>query len=95
MHLGPFWPLQNEVREIASVSSDGRTLTFTQPLSFLHYAGPEFAMEVMLLSRNIMLQGSLDTAAKKAGGHVRVESKVSKPAALVYSQVRNCRHRSC
>ncbi len=74
-HMAP--PLlQNEVRVIQSVSADGRNITFTSPLSFLHYGGPEYQTEVVLLSRNILLQGSPDTAGQRAGGHVRVESKV-------------------
>ncbi len=61
---------------VQSVSPDGRNITFTSPLSFLHYGGPEYQTEVVLLSRNILLQGSPDTAGQRAGGHVRVESKV-------------------
>ncbi|KXZ51321.1 hypothetical protein GPECTOR_13g808 [Gonium pectorale] len=65
---------QNEVRVIESISGDGMNITFTTPLSFRHYGGPEYQTEVVLLSRNILLQGSPETAAQKAGGHVRIGS---------------------
>ncbi len=29
---------QNEVREIANISANGRSITFTTPLQFMHYA---------------------------------------------------------
>ncbi|KXZ43781.1 hypothetical protein GPECTOR_80g141 [Gonium pectorale] len=64
---------QNEVRVIESVSADGTNVTFTAPLSFLHYGGPEYQTEVVLLSRNLLFQGSPETAALNAGGHIRIE----------------------
>ncbi|KAG2489710.1 hypothetical protein HYH03_011817 [Edaphochlamys debaryana] len=69
---------QNEVRQIASVSADRKTLTFTTALQFLHYGGPEYQTEVVLLSRNILLQGTPDTASLLAGGHVRIESQLGR-----------------
>ncbi|KXZ41755.1 hypothetical protein GPECTOR_293g788 [Gonium pectorale] len=65
---------QNEVRVIDTISKDGKNITFTTPLTFRHYGGPEYQTEVVLLSRNILLQGSPETAAQKAGGHVRIAS---------------------
>ncbi|KAG2451086.1 hypothetical protein HYH02_004354 [Chlamydomonas schloesseri] len=69
---------QNEVRQIANVSTDGRNITFTTPLQFMHYAGPEYQTEVVLLSRSILLQGSNETAANLTGGHLRIESKTGR-----------------
>eukprot|EP00198_Chlamydomonas_reinhardtii_P011745 XP_001701082.1 predicted protein [Chlamydomonas reinhardtii] len=66
---------QNEVKQIASVSADGRNITFTTALQFMHYGGPEYQTEVVLLSRSILLQGSPETAANLTGGHLRIESK--------------------
>ena len=58
---------ENEVRIISSVSSDGRTLTLTEPLEYTHLGvsvtlpdGTEFEAraEVGLLTRNIVVRGS-------------------------------------
>ncbi|KAG2454241.1 hypothetical protein HYH02_001275 [Chlamydomonas schloesseri] len=69
---------QNEVKQIANVSADGRSLNFTTPLQFLHYGGAEYQTEVVLLSRSILLQGSPETAANLTGGHLRIESKTGR-----------------
>ncbi|KAG2447710.1 hypothetical protein HYH02_007170 [Chlamydomonas schloesseri] len=66
---------QNEVKQIQNISSDGKNITFTTALQFLHYGGPEYQTEVVLLSRSILLQGSPESASELAGGHVRIESK--------------------
>jgi hypothetical protein len=63
-------PHQNEVREIASVSSDGRQVTLKQSLDFLHYAGPEYQGEVALLSRTVEFVGTPSTVG--FGGHTKV-----------------------
>ncbi|XP_056153970.1 fibrocystin-L-like [Lampris incognitus] len=58
---------ENEVRRIASVSADGRTLTLTQPLEYTHLGvsvtlpdGTVFEgrAEVGILTRNIVVRGS-------------------------------------
>lgn len=58
---------ENEVRRIASVSSDGLTLTLTEPLEYRHLGvsvtlpdGTVFQAraEVGLLTRNIVVRGS-------------------------------------
>ncbi|KAK2887447.1 hypothetical protein Q8A67_015675 [Cirrhinus molitorella] len=58
---------ENELRRIASVSADGRTLTLTQPLKYTHLGvsvtlpdGTVFEgkAEVGLLTRNIVVRGS-------------------------------------
>lgn len=58
---------ENEVRKIASVSADGRTLTLTEPLQYTHLGvsvtlpdGTVFEGrgEVGLLTRNIVVRGS-------------------------------------
>ncbi|KAM4540003.1 PKHD1 like 1, tandem duplicate 1 [Odontesthes bonariensis] len=58
---------ENEVRKVASVSADGKTLTLTQPLTYAHLGvsvtlpdGTAFEAraEVGLLTRNIVVRGS-------------------------------------
>ncbi|KAG2494043.1 hypothetical protein HYH03_007689 [Edaphochlamys debaryana] len=68
---------QNEVRPIKAISADRRTISFNTPLQFLHYGGPEYQTEVVLLSRSILFQGSPAAAmqGQRAGGHVRMETK--------------------
>ncbi|KAG2425540.1 hypothetical protein HXX76_013584 [Chlamydomonas incerta] len=66
---------QNEVKQIQSISADGKNITFTTALQFMHYGGPEYQTEVVLLSRSILLQGSPETAANLTGGHLRIEGK--------------------
>lgn len=66
---------ENEVRTIASV--DGARVTLTEPLAYKHYGGPEYQVEVGLLSRNLMFRTSqhLDAVAPLFGGHIMVHSK--------------------
>lgn len=58
---------ENEVRTIAAVSTDGKTLTLTQPLNYTHLGvtitlpdGTAFEAraEVGVLTRNIVVRGS-------------------------------------
>nr|XP_055075131.1 fibrocystin-L-like [Misgurnus anguillicaudatus] len=58
---------ENELRKIASVSADGRTLTLTEPLTYTHLGVSvtlpdgtvfEARAEVGLLTRNIVVRGS-------------------------------------
>ncbi len=80
---------QNEVLTVASVSPDGRTLTFTTPLRFNHYGGEEYQTEVVLLSRTILLRSSEETEATKIGAHVRVEGQVR--SVIVIGREVSCR----
>ncbi|KAJ3262303.1 Fibrocystin-L [Boothiomyces macroporosus] len=56
---------QNEVRTILSLQlasqygSSVTAITLNSPLQFLHYAGTEYQAEVVLLSRNIVVQGNM------------------------------------
>jgi plastocyanin len=73
-------PSQAEVRVIAAISQDRRTLTLDKPLLFTHFgqlqtfAGKtlDARAEVALLSRNIVIQGDESSAASQFGGHVMV-----------------------
>jgi hypothetical protein len=53
---------QNEVRRIVATSMDclggERAIELDRPLTFDHYAGPEYQAEVTLLSRRITISGS-------------------------------------
>jgi hypothetical protein len=53
---------QNEVRRIVATSMDclggERAIELDRPLTFNHYAGPEYQAEVTLLSRRITIAGS-------------------------------------
>ncbi|KAG7317211.1 hypothetical protein KOW79_019509 [Hemibagrus wyckioides] len=60
---------QNEVRKIASVSSDGRTLTLNNPLNYTHLGVAitlpdgtvfEARAEIGVLTRNIVVRGSIN-----------------------------------
>lgn len=66
---------ENEVRTIVSV--DGASVTLDRALAFKHYGGPEYQVEVGLLSRNLQFRTSahLETAAPLFGGHIMVHSK--------------------
>lgn len=66
---------ENEVRTIASV--DGANVTLDSPLEHQHYGGPEYQVEVGLLSRSLKFRPSerLTTAAPLFGGHIMVHSK--------------------
>lgn len=78
-----FDPNQAERRTIAGVSADGRTLSFSEPLAYMHwgeimhYAGRpvDQRAEVMHLTRNILLQGDEATNQNGFGGHVMIVSK--------------------
>ncbi|KAL7883851.1 hypothetical protein SRHO_G00015090 [Serrasalmus rhombeus] len=61
--------IENEVRIIAAVSADGRTLTLTQPLNYTHLGESvtlpdgtvfEARAEVGVLTRNIVVRGSVN-----------------------------------
>ncbi len=76
-----FDPDQAEERIIASVSGDGKTVTLTQALSYLHYGQLQsFAnktldsrAEVALLSRNIVIEGEEVVSTRdQFGGHVMI-----------------------
>ncbi|MEL6476472.1 MAG: G8 domain-containing protein [Pseudomonadota bacterium] len=75
---------QAEERVITSVSPDGRTIGFEEPLEFMHYGEIEtyddgsdvhqldMRAEVGLLSRNVTIQGDEDAAEDQFGGHTMV-----------------------
>eukprot|EP00927_Polykrikos_kofoidii_P003952 TRINITY_DN1157_c0_g1_i4.p1 TRINITY_DN1157_c0_g1~~TRINITY_DN1157_c0_g1_i4.p1 ORF type:complete len:1199 (-),score=146.50 TRINITY_DN1157_c0_g1_i4:59-3655(-) len=58
---------QNEVRTLTAV--DGQTITFDEPLAYLHYGGPEYFGEVALLSRSITIEGDAQSEEQAFGGH--------------------------
>lgn len=66
---------ENEVLTIAGV--DGARVTLDRPLAYRHYGGPEYQVEVGLLSRNLQFRTShhLETVAPQFGGHIMVHSK--------------------
>ena len=78
-----FDPDQAERRTISSVSEDRRTVSFDEPLYFMHwgeimeYAGHpvDQRAEVMHLSRNIVIQGDASSVEDNFGGHVMILSK--------------------
>ena len=58
---------QNEFRTITAIArhvndlvggTEGTTIELDEPLSFPHYAGPEYQTEVALLSRRVRIQGA-------------------------------------
>eukprot|EP01094_Clydonella_sp_ATCC50884_P004567 TRINITY_DN13609_c0_g1_i1.p1 TRINITY_DN13609_c0_g1~~TRINITY_DN13609_c0_g1_i1.p1 ORF type:complete len:1433 (-),score=246.70 TRINITY_DN13609_c0_g1_i1:56-4168(-) len=61
---------ENEVMSIKAI--EGRRVQFTEPVRFFHYAGPEYQVEVALLSRHILLQGDEASEESSIGGHVIV-----------------------
>jgi hypothetical protein len=65
-------PRQAERRTIAAVN--GNTITLNQPLEFMHFGEITFGVdergEVGLLSRNIKIQASEDSAESYFGGHI-------------------------
>ena len=63
---------QNEVVQIESVSTDGRTIQLVNPLQFQHYGGPEYQSEVGLLSRNILVEGTPQDDATQIGTQILV-----------------------
>lgn len=58
---------QNEVLTIASVSSDGLSLTTQQPLLYNHY-GEEYKAEVALLTRPILFTSDELSSSTGLGG---------------------------
>jgi hypothetical protein len=68
---------ENEVRTI--VAAAGTTVTLDQPLAYSHYGGPEYQVEVGLLSRNLEFHTSprVVAAAPTFGGHIMVHSKLA------------------
>ncbi|MBL8953746.1 MAG: hypothetical protein JNK82_23425, partial [Myxococcaceae bacterium] len=71
-------PDQNEVRTLSAVA--GKTLTFTTPLSFQHYGGPEYQVEVGLLTRNLVLRTApaLLATGARFGGHVMMHGGLTR-----------------
>lgn len=67
---------QNEVLTIGSVSGDGRIVTVTSPVKYQHYAGPEYQVEVGLLSHNIVFRTADRVLAANPtfGGHIMSHS---------------------
>eukprot|EP00775_Hariotina_reticulata_P006839 gene6839-7057_t len=59
---------QNEVLRIASISSDGRTITTLQRTRFNHYGG-EYQAEVALLSRRILFTSDSSYTTTTLGPH--------------------------
>jgi hypothetical protein len=66
---------QNEVRTIAAVKS-GSTVVLDAPLAYLHYGGPEYQVEVGLLTRSISLRTAdrVLALAPTFGGHVLIHA---------------------
>ena len=66
---------QNEIRRIVATSMDclggERAIQLDAPLTYLHYAGPEYQTEVALLSRRINFHGSRSN--DDFGAHVMIE----------------------
>jgi G8 domain len=72
---------QNELRSIVG-KKPGKTLVLDHPLDYLHYGGPEYQVEVALLSHNIVFRTapSVLAAAPAFGGHIMMhaaEARVS------------------
>lgn len=63
-------PNRNEVRRIKNVWQ--RAVELYDPLSYQHYGGESYQVEVGLLSRNVMVRGDMgaDTHSNFYGGHV-------------------------
>ncbi|MBS2033044.1 MAG: G8 domain-containing protein [Deltaproteobacteria bacterium] len=63
---------ENEVRTLTAVS--GNTVQLDQGLWWQHYGGPEYQIEVGLLSRNVVFRtaDALRAAAPTFGGHIMV-----------------------
>ncbi|MBX3222131.1 MAG: hypothetical protein KF795_16555 [Labilithrix sp.] len=70
---------QNEVRTITSING-GTTVTIDAPLAYRHYGGPEYQVEVGLLSHNIRFATAdrILQAAPTFGGHIMVHSKTAR-----------------
>lgn len=68
---------QNEVRTI--VAASGTSVTLDRALTYPHYGGPEYQVEVGLLSRNLQFHTSarVVAAAPTFGGHIMVHSKLA------------------
>ncbi|MEM1073408.1 MAG: G8 domain-containing protein [Pseudomonadota bacterium] len=75
---------EDEVRTVAGISDDGKTVTLNEPLEFDHYGKLEsysdgddswevdMRAEVALLSRNVTIQGDADSAVDGYGAHTMV-----------------------
>jgi hypothetical protein len=61
---------QNEVRIVANVSIDGTSIMLDRALEYDHYGGPEYAAEVALLSRYIVIEGNAASEVVRLGGHI-------------------------
>lgn len=61
---------QNEMRLVSSVSADGTSITLDRALEYDHYGGPEYAAEVALLSRNVVVEGDAASETVRLGGHI-------------------------
>jgi hypothetical protein len=66
---------QNEIRTITA-KKPTRRLVLDRPLDYRHYGGPEYQVEVALLSRNIVFRTapSVLAAAPRFGGHIMVHA---------------------
>jgi hypothetical protein len=69
---------QNEVLRVATVSSDGRTITTRQRIRFNHYGG-EYQAEVALLSRRVLFTSDTTYTSSSLG---ELPIKITKPPTL-------------
>eukprot|EP00955_Chlamydomonas_euryale_P030451 320552-Chlamydomonas_euryale.AAC.32 len=58
--------------QVEQVSSDGKTIIFRGDAKFPHYGGSEYQSELLLLSRNLVLQSTAAAESNRKGGHVRI-----------------------
>eukprot|EP00958_Prasinococcus_capsulatus_P021670 scaffold2973_cov325-Prasinococcus_capsulatus_cf.AAC.3 len=63
-------PDANEVHKIVAVSEDGRSIKLENGVKYQHYGGPEYQVEVALLSRRITIQGVGNGG--EFGGHTAI-----------------------
>ena len=72
-----YYPHQNEIRKIVAISTgvkyNSSVIKVDRPLSYEHYAGPEYQGEVALLSRRFRLIGE-NSGKDYFGGHVMVHN---------------------
>lgn len=67
---------QNEVMTIKSVGADSKTIETEESFKFSHYAGPEYQVEVGLLSRRIKLWSKTGLSKDEQGKQAPSEDKV-------------------
>lgn len=63
-------PEQAETFTITDRSADGKTLTLSGPLQYMHWGLAPEAAEVGLLTRQIVIQGDASSTASQFGGHL-------------------------